>query len=858
MAHLVIVESPAKAGTINKYLGKDYDVVASFGHIRDLAAKNGSVDPDNNFAMQWELSARSKSVVSDLTKRAKTAESIILATDPDREGEAISWHIHQLFQEKGIYKKGVPVKRVVFNEITKNAILHAMDNPRDIDTPLVDAYLARRALDYLVGFTLSPVLWRKLPGSKSAGRVQSVALRLICDREMEIERFLPQEYWSIRGLFATSPQLTANLFQWKGKKLTKLSIGDKATADEASHTIETSTGFTVTSIEAKEVQRHPAAPFITSTLQQEAARKLGFAVTRTMQAAQKLYEQGLITYMRTDGVNLSTEAVASIRSHILKTKGKEYLPPSPKAYKSKAKNAQEAHEAIRPTDIDKVPQLLSTNLSEDQQRLYALIWKRTLACQMASARLEQTTLLVDNAEGTATLKATGSVILFDGFLALYQEGKDDSVSDDEANGLLPKLVKGQAVQLNTVETEQHFTKAPPRFTEASLVKSMEELGIGRPSTYASIIRVLQDRNYVKLEQKRFIPEDRGRLVTTFLSTYFKRYVEYDFTASLEDRLDDVTSGETSYLDVLNNFWKPFLETIENTKDLTITDVLDTLNDTLAHHFFPPAEGQTQEEARKCPSCHEGLMGLKLGRFGAFLGCSRYPDCKHIQQLTEAAMDHDNDGGELLEARRVLGNHPENGKEITVQKGPYGFYVQLGEAEEVPPAPGSRAKKPKVVKPRRSSLPEGVKPERIDLEGALKLLSLPRELGDTEDGLKIVANNGRFGPYISVGPTFVSLKEPYNVFDISREQAIALYESSGKKAISLGMIGKSLATINKGRYGYYIAYKREKYALPKGTDPETVTLEQAEELIAAKSAKSSTKPAAKAKAKAPAKRKTTKK
>jgi DNA topoisomerase-1 len=848
MPHLVIVESPAKATTINKYLGKDYDVVASVGHIRDLPAKNGSVDPSNQFQMEWELSPRAKAVVSDLSKRAKTAESIILATDPDREGEAISWHIFQVLAEKGIFRSGKPVQRVVFNEITKNAILDAMKHPRQIDEPLVQAYLARRALDYLVGFTLSPVLWRKLPGSRSAGRVQSVALRLICEREMEIERFVAQEYWSVRGFFNATPELKAHLFKWHGKKLEKLSIQTAQTAEDAQRTLEQSQGFVVASIESKTVQRHPAPPFITSTLQQEASRKLGFGVTRTMQTAQKLYEQGLITYMRTDGVTLSAEALASIRNHILKTRGKNYLPEQARVYKSKSKNSQEAHEAIRPTNVDTVPSILPITLTDDQRRLYDLIWKRTVACQMASAQLEASTVLIENVEKTATLKATGSFLLFDGFLAVYQEGIDDS--DDEHNQRLPKLSLGQAIALNRAEREQHFTKAPPRFSEASLVKAMEELGIGRPSTYASIIRVLQERNYVKLEQRRFIPEDRGRLVTTFLTTYFAKYVEYDFTASLEDLLDDVTSGEVEYLKLLQEFWEPFLATVEAMKDLSITEVINTLDATLSHHFFPLQEGQSEEDARKCPKCGEGRMGLKLGKFGAFLGCSQYPTCKYNKPLAEAVSDAkgDGEGAEVFESK-VLGQDPATGKEITLQKGPYGYYVQLGEEEEVPPPANSRAKKPKKIKPRRSSLEAGMKPESLDLEVALRLLSLPRSIGTTAEGLNVISNNGRFGPYLQVGPTFVSLKEPYNVYEITLEEAVAFYEKSGKKALDLGEYKKKSITINKGRYGYYLSHNRQKYALPKGTEAQSVTLEQAIALIEAKTpATSATKRPAKGTAK----------
>lgn len=869
MSHLVIVESPAKATTINKYLGNQYHVIASYGHIRDLPPKDGSVNPDDRFSMLWDLSSRAKGVVAELVKLAKQSDSIILATDPDREGEAISWHIQQVLQEKKAIKAGVPVTRVVFNEITKTAVQTAMANPRTVSQPLVDAYLARRALDYLVGFNLSPVLWRKLPGSKSAGRVQSVSLRLICDREDEIERFKSEEYWSVDGLFQPEsktkvPTVLAQLTQVQGKKLTKLSLNNQASVQTVEALVEADKQFSVSNIDAKTVQRNPYPPFITSTLQQEAARKLGFSVTRTMQTAQKLYEgvslsgevTGLITYMRTDGMNLSVDAVASIRQQVLSLYGQAYLPAAPRLYKTKAKNAQEAHEAIRPTDVARSPKAMKAYLNDDQFRLYELIWKRTMACQMANVVLDQTGVDIVNPSKTVQFRATGSVIKFDGFYRAYREQQEsfseaetpetDGAKDDEDREL-PVLTVGQVMHLNKLKTEQHFTKPPARYSEASLVKRMEELGIGRPSTYASIIKILQERQYVRMEARRFFPEDRGRLVTTFLKQFFAQYVEYDFTANLEEQLDDITNSSLSYLQVLQQFWEPFIQTVKATQSLTLTDVLNALDETLEEHFFPSEVDATTGEAisaevrRACPTCKTGRLGLKLGKFGAFIGCSNYPTCKHTKQLalddaTKAAAEGGESLGFLDAGPLVLGEDEATGKAVTLQKGPYGVYVQLGEAEEVPPAEGSRAKKPKIVKPKRASLPAGVQPSGVTLPIALKLLALPREVGTTPAGEKIQANNGRFGPYIQIGATFISIKAPDDVFTISEERATDLYETSGKKAVSLGVYGKAEVYVKKGRFGHFLAYKKDKFPIPKATDIATFTLEQAVALLEVKLAK----------------------
>src|SRR5215469_5157403 len=636
--NVVIVESPAKAKTINKYLGRDYKVVASYGHVRDLPAKDGSVLPDSDFAMSWEVDGKSEKHVKAMAEAVRGADRLYLATDPDREGEAISWHVNEVLKNRRALK-GVDVKRVVFNEVTRNAVLDAFSKPRDIDIELVDAYLARRALDYLVGFTLSPVLWRKLPGSRSAGRVQSVALRLICEREAEIEAFKPREYWSIEVEFRTpsGQSFTARLTHLDGKKLDKFSLATEADARAAADAIARATGFAVAEVERRQVKRHPQPPFTTSTLQQEASRKLGFGASRTMSLAQRLYEGvdiggetvGLITYMRTDGVALSNDAIAAARRLVETEYGTEYRPAQPRVYKSPAKNAQEAHEAIRPTEIARRPESVARALEADQLRLYELIWKRTLASQMESAVLDQVTADIASSDRQIVLRATGSTIAFDGFLKLYHEDLDDP-EEDEENRRLPALTRGDKMARGTVKPEQHFTQPPPRYTEASLVKKLEELGIGRPSTYASIIQVLQDRNYVRLEKKRFLPEDRGRLVTAFLTSFFEQLVQYNFTADLENQLDDISGGRTDWKEVLRDFWRQFSTQIDGTKDLTISQVIEALDRELGPHFFPEDASGSGKDPRLCPGCGAGRLSLKLGKFGAFIGCSNYPSCRYTR------------------------------------------------------------------------------------------------------------------------------------------------------------------------------------------------------------------------------------
>ncbi|MDX2086141.1 MAG: type I DNA topoisomerase [Candidatus Melainabacteria bacterium] len=862
---VVIVESPAKAETINKYLGKDYTVLASYGHIRDLPAKNGSVDPDQDFAMLWDMEPKAKKRVDEIAREVKKADALILATDPDREGEAISWHVLEVLKAAGVVD-AKPVRRVVFNEITKKAVLAAMNAPRDIDNALVDAYMARRALDYLVGFTLSPVLWRKLPGSRSAGRVQSVALRLICEREAEIEDFKTQEYWSVDVKLQT-PQaqtFTAHLVQFNGQKIDRLTLGNQQDAQRAVDVLEQA-AYRVKSIEPKTVRRNPQPPFITSTLQQEASRKLGFGASRTMQVAQKLYEGvnlggeqvGLITYMRTDGVNLSEEAVQAMRQFIRQDYGPNYLPPSPRTYKSKAKNAQEAHEAIRPTDIFRKPGDVRTYLTEDQFKLYELIWKRALASQMENAVLDQVSVDIVTHDQAAVVRATGSVVVFDGFYRLYQEGRDDSSEESQEGGeedrRLPKMEVGQDLTRLAVLPEQHFTKPPPRFTEASLVKRLEELGIGRPSTYASIIRILQDRNYVTMESRRFTPEVRGRLVTTFLTNFFEKYVQYHYTADLETQLDEITEQRLQWQAVLREFWGQFKQAIDGTKDLTISQVLDTLDAALANHFFPALPDGS--DPRQCPACQTGRLALKLGRFGGFIGCSNYPTCKLTRQFKVMDGGQAGEGGTedfTAAGPTHLGEDPDSGKPVSLNRGPYGYYVQLGEAEatetdekpaeeasgdengkKATKAKKTRKKTPK-VKPKRVSLPRDLPPGEVTLEKALALLALPRELGPhPESGELIYAGLGRFGPYVKMASTFVSLKKEDNVLTVDLPRALELIAQSGKKTLPLGEHKKHPVTVQKGRFGFYIHYQKLNVTLPKGTDPESVTLEQAIELIEAK-------------------------
>src|SRR5271163_4246690 len=760
--NLVLVESPAKAKTINKYLGKGYEVMASFGHVRDLPPKSGSVDPDANFRMLWEVDPKAQKRLNDIARAVKDADKLILATDPDREGEAISWHVLQVLKEKKALH-GQPVERVVFNAITKQAVTEAMKHPRRIDQALVDAYLARRALDYLFGFTLSPVLWRKLPGARSAGRVQSVALRLVADRELEIEKFVLQEYWSLLATLATPRQETfeARLVGADGKKLQRLDIGSGAEAEAFKQALETA-AFTVDAVEAKPVKRHPQPPFTTSTVQQEASRKLGFAPAHTMRVAQRLYEGvdiggetvGLITYMRTDGVQIAPEAIAEARKVIGADYGARYVPEAPRRYETKAKNAQEAHEAIRPTELTRRPSETKRYLDADQARLYELIWLRTIASQMESAELERTTVDITAKVGSRVLdlRATGTVVNFDGFLTLYQEGQDEDPEDEESRRL-PQMSAGERLAKREIKADQHFTEPPPRYSEASLVKRMEELGIGRPSTYASILQVLKDRKYVRLDKRRLYPEDRGRIVVAFLESFFAKYVEYDFTAGLEDQLDLIANHEVAWRDVLRDFWRDFIGAIDDTKELRISAVIDALDAMLSQHLFPPREDGS--DPRVCPSCVNGRLSLKLSKFGAFIGCGNYPECRYTRPLSAGE-----NGADI--GTKKLGEDPQTGLDVTVRSGRFGPYLQLGETVKDGP------------KPKRAGLPKGVAPDEIDLERALALLALPREIGrHPEGGEPIIAGIGRFGPYVKHDKTYANLEPGDDIFHIGLNRAVTL-------------------------------------------------------------------------------------
>ncbi|WP_373354244.1 type I DNA topoisomerase [Pseudoroseicyclus sp. CXY001] len=828
---VVVVESPAKAKTINKYLGPDYIVLASYGHVRDLPPKDGSVDPDADFAMTWEIAADSRKHVKAIADALKNDPSLILATDPDREGEAISWHLQEALTARKAIKKDTAVSRVTFNAITQSAVTEAMAHPRQVDAPLVEAYLARRALDYLVGFNLSPVLWRKLPGAKSAGRVQSVCLRLIVEREMEIEAFRAQEYWSVKAELATPRGQTyeARLVTLAGKKLEKFDLGDAGAADMAVSAIQ-KRDLKVTSVEAKPGTRNPAPPFMTSTLQQEASRKFGFGARATMSAAQRLYEAGLITYMRTDGIDMAPEAVMAAREAIKAKYGAEYLPDSPRMYKNKAKNAQEAHECIRPTDMTLSADRLKIS-DPDQRKLYDLIYKRTLASQMAAARLERTEVNIGSSDGQVGLRATGQVVLFDGFIRIYEEGRDDSVDDDEDGNRLPQIAQGEAADKRAVTPEQHFTQPPPRYTEATLVKRMEELGIGRPSTYASIVTTIQDREYVKKDKGRLIPEDKGRLVTAFLSNYFNRYVQYDFTAALEEQLDSVSAGDAQYKDVLARFWRDFSAAIAETSELRITDVLEKINEVLEPHLFPPTEDGS--DPRACPNCGTGRLSMRTARSGgAFIGCSNYPECRYTRPFGPPGAEESNIPAE----GKLLGH--DQGDPITLRDGRFGPYVQRGDVtEEVP-------------KPPRASLPKGWEPEALDLEKALRLLSLPREVGKhPEDGEPVEAGIGRYGPFVKHGRLYANLKEADEVFEIGMNRAVELLaQKAASRGAGRGAAAKPLKELGEhpdggaisvmpGRYGPYVKWEKVNATLPKDVEPEAVTLDQAVELVNEKAAKS---------------------
>ncbi len=838
---VVVVESPNKVKTINKYLGRDYKVVASFGHVRDLPPKDGSVRPDEDFAMSWSVDGASTKRLADIAKAVKEADGLILATDPDREGEAISWHVLEVLRQKKVLKDK-PVKRVVFNSITKKAVLDAMANPREIDPPLVDAYLARRALDYLVGFTLSPVLWRKLPGARSAGRVQSVALRFVCDRENEIERFVREEYWQIAADLATprAESFEARLVALDGKKLQKLDIKSGEQAEQIRHMLEGAT-FTATSVEAKPTKRNPAPPFTTSTLQQAASSRLGFSASRTMQVAQRLYEgmeiggevSGLITYMRTDGVQMAPEAIEAVRKAITSDFGAQYLPEKPRYYSTKAKNAQEAHEAIRPTDFTRTPGEMRKYLDADQARLYELIWKRAVASQMQPAEIERTTVEIDarNGGSAATLRAVGSVVRFDGFIAAYVDQKDED-QEDEDGRRLPEIKSGETLERNAIKVTNHTTEPPPRYTEASFIKKMEELGIGRPSTYVATLKTLEDRDYVTIDNRRLLPQPKGRLVIAFLESFFEHYVEYDFTASLEEKLDEISDGKLAWKEVLRDFWKEFSGAVDDIKELRVSDVLDALNEELAPLVFPQREDGS--DPRSCPRCGDGKLSLKLGRYGAFVGCSNYPECGFTRQLGDGDGNGDGEAAE----DKSLGSDPFTGEEIMLKNGRFGPYVQRGEGKEA----------------KRASLPKGWDPATLDHERAVALLSLPRDVGaHPETGKMISAGIGRYGPFLLHDGSYANLETVEDVFSVGLNRAVSvLAEKKAKgpgarrgapaaiKDLGPHPDGDGNITVRDGRYGPYVNHGKINATLPKGTDPQSVTMEQALALIAEKAAKSPAK------------------
>ncbi|WP_171117524.1 type I DNA topoisomerase [Ruegeria sp. HKCCA5463] len=873
---VVVVESPAKAKTINKYLGPDYTVLASYGHVRDLPPKDGSVDPEHDFSMKWEVGNDSRKHVKAIADALKEDNALILATDPDREGEAISWHLQEALTKRRSIKKDTPVSRVTFNAITKDAVTEAMQNPRQVDMPLVEAYLARRALDYLVGFNLSPVLWRKLPGAKSAGRVQSVCLRLIVEREMEIEAFKPVEYWSVRALFETPRGQTyeARLVTLAGKKLDKHDLANATQAELAVQAI-TSRALSVTSVEAKPAARNPSAPFMTSTLQQEASRKFGMGARHAMQVAQRLYEAGYITYMRTDGIDMAPEAVAATRETIADRYGAEYVPDSPRMYKNKAKNAQEAHECIRPTDMSRDAKALKVT-DEDQRKLYDLIWKRTIACQMAAARLERTTVEIGSDDGQVGLRATGQVVMFDGFMRVYEEGRDDVSDEDEKR--LPQIAQGDPARFaktslkdqfakatsdsgdkiakeailsenESVLALQHHTQPPPRYTEATLVKRMEELGIGRPSTYASIVTTIQDREYVRKDKNRLIPEEKGRIVTIFLLNFFRQYVGYEFTANLEKELDDVSAGERDYKDLLGKFWRDFSAAIGETSELRISEVLDRLDEALAPQLYPPREDGS--DPRICPKCGTGQLHLKTSRTGGFVGCGNYPECTYTRPIAGEGAEGD---------ERLLGE--DAGDEIWLKSGRFGPYVQRGE-----PTPENK-------KPPRASLPRGWSKDDMDLEKALTLLSLPRQIGEHPEGGMISANFGRFGPYLmhqlpeEAKPVYANLKDPNDVFEIGMNRAVELLAEKranpgrGRRAAAkpLKELGEhpdgGAMQVLDGRYGPYVKWEKVNATIPKDIKPEDVTQEMAIELVNERAAKKGTKKKAAPKKKATTKKATT--
>ncbi len=851
---VVVVESPAKAKKINGYLGSDYTVLASYGHVRDLPPKDGSVLPDEDFDMKWEIASDSKKHIKAIVDALKNDNELILATDPDREGEAISWHLTEALLAKKAIKKDTPISRVVFNAITKSAVTEAMANPRQVDEPLVEAYLARRALDYLVGFNLSPVLWRKLPGAKSAGRVQSVCLRIIVEREMEIEAFRNQEYWTVKALLQSARGQTfeARLTTLAGKKLDKFDLGNATQAELAVQAIN-SRDLVVKSVEAKPATRNPSPPFMTSTLQQEASRKFGMGARQTMSVAQRLYEAGLITYMRTDGIDMAPEAVTGTRDAIKAKFGADYLPDQPRIYKNKAKNAQEAHECIRPTEMD-----VSTEdakiADSDQRKLYDLIYKRTMASQMAAARLERTVVDITSADEQVILRANGQVMIFDGFIAIYEEGKDDSVVDDD-DKRLPQLAEGEKADKKSVDPEQHFTQPPPRYTEATLVKRMEELGIGRPSTYASIVTTIQDRGYVEKEKNRLFPQDKGRLVTAFLTNYFRKYIGYDFTADLENQLDEVSAGNADYKKVLSQFWRDFSAAIAETADLRITEVLEKINEVLEPHLFPPTEDGG--DPRLCPNCGAGRLSMRTARSGgAFIGCSNYPECRYTRAF--GPPNPEAEASAIPPEGKLLGT--DEGDEIRIFKGRFGPYAQRGEVTE------------ENKKPPRQGIPEGWEPEDVTLDQALMLLSLPRELGPhPEDGVTVWANLGRYGPYLKHaestshrGGTNANLESIDEVWTVGMNRAVQLL---AEKVASRGARGKAAVPIHElgehpeaggpvnifdGKYGPYVKWEKINATIPDTIEPAELTMAQAVHLIDERAEKAGKKKPARKKA--PAKKK----
>jgi DNA topoisomerase-1 len=805
---LVVVESPAKAKTIEKYLGPGHRVLASFGHVRDLPPKDGSVDPDHGFEMLWQVSPDRSKQLKAIADEARNADTLILATDPDREGEAISWHVQEVLRQK----KALPanVQRVTFNAITNSAVTEAMKHPRGLDEDLIDAYRARRALDYLVGFTLSPILWRKLPGAKSAGRVQSVALRLIVDREREIEIFKSREYWQVSATFeADGQRFTARLAQLDGKKIERLTIGNLGDADAAKAVVEAGR-FSVLSVETKPFAKHPPPPFTTSTLQQEAARKLGFSASHTMRVAQSLYEDGLITYMRTDGVDMAPEAVSAARRAIATRYSAGFVPDRPRQYQSKIKNAQEAHEAIRPTDFDR-----SRAASGDHGRLYELVYNRALASQMASARLERTTVELTDGTGRAVLRASGQVVLFPGFLALYEEGRDEK-ADDEEGARMPALREGDAPAKTGVEATQHFTQPPPRYSEASLVKRLEELGIGRPSTYAATLQTLKDREYVRVDKGRFVPEESGRLVTAFLERFFEKYVNYDYTAELEEELDDVSGGRLDWQKLLDDFWRDFRPKAGEVMDQKPSEITAALDEFLAPWLYPPREDGS--DPRLCPQCGNGRLSLRGGKFGAFVACSNYPECRYTQKFGQGGAEGNGDGPTDL------------GDGIALKTGRFGPYVERGD--------------------KRASLPKDVPADQLTPELAEKLLSLPREIGPhPESGKPITASIGRYGPYLAHDGKYARLGSTAEVFETGMNAAVAkLADAASGAGRQRGASREPIAVLGPhpdsgkeikvmaGRYGPYASDGTTHATLPKGADPKAVTLDEAVRLIDEKAAK----------------------